>query len=323
MATERLQAILVTGGCGFIGSAFCKHLISNSFTVVNIDIMYPCSTTELTSSKDNYHFIYGDIKNKTLINDVLNTYKIDIVVHFAAQTHVDTSFTNPMLYTYDNVVGTHTLLEACRTYGKLSKFIQISTDEVYGENVIENAFTETSLLKPTNPYAASKASAEMFVHSYIHSYNFPAIIIRSNNIYGPGQFHEKVIPKFIFQLFDNKKITIHGNGNQLRSFLYIDEAVNAILSVMFQGKIGEIYNISSIDEISISELAKQMIALIKPDNLDLITYVEDRQFNDKRYWIKSDPLFKLGWKQQISLDVGLKQTIDWFKNVNRETYWKI
>lgn len=318
--------ILVTGGCGFIGSAFCKHMIENySFTIVNIDYLYPCSTSELTTSHHNYHFIHGDIKNKELITTVLHKYNINLVVHFAAQTHVDTSFTNPMIYTHDNVIGTHTLLESCRSYGKLTKFIQISTDEVYGENLHDDqAFTETSLLKPTNPYAASKASAEMFVNSYIHSYNFPAIIIRSNNIYGPGQFHEKVIPKFLFQLLDNNKITIHGSGKQLRSFLYVDDAVSAILCVMFQGKLGEIYNISSTDEVSVYELASQMISSIKPgdDPNDWITYVEDRNFNDKRYWIQSTPLFQLGWKQQYGLTAGLSKTIEWFKQVNRDTYWK-
>jgi UDP-glucose 4,6-dehydratase len=315
--------ILVTGGCGFIGSAFCKHMIENhSFTIVNLDFLYPCSTSELTTSHGNYHFIHGDIKNKKLITRILTEYNINIVIHFAAQTHVDTSFTNPMMYTHDNVVGTHTLLEACRLYGKLEKFIQISTDEVYGENS-DNAFTETSLLKPTNPYAASKASAEMFVNSYIHSYNFPAIIIRSNNIYGPGQFHEKVIPKFMFQLLDDKKITIQGSGDQLRSFLYIDDAVSAILCVMFNGKLGEIYNISSSDEITIYDLATRMISIVKgEDSSKWITYVEDRNFNDKRYWIKSEPLFQLGWKQTYSLNVGLPKTIEWFNQVDREKYWK-
>ena len=217
--------LLVTGGCGFIGAAFCRRILKQHpyFTLVNIDYLYPCSTvsTDLTDSSGNYYFVKGDIKDKALLDTLLNKYAIDVIVHFAAQSHVDTSFTNPMLYTYDNVIGTQTLLEASRNYGKLKRFIQISTDEVYGENVSGNklAFTEVSLLKPTNPYAASKASAEMMVHSYIHSYNLPAIIIRSNNIYGPGQYPEKVVPKFMFQLLDGKKMMIQGSGNQLRSFL--------------------------------------------------------------------------------------------------------
>lgn len=326
MNTMRL---LVTGGCGFIGAAFCRRILKQHpyFTLVNIDFLYPCSTVanDLTDSSGNYTFVKGDIKNRSLLDSILNTHNIDVIVHFAAQSHVDTSFTNPMLYTYDNVIGTHTLLEAARHYGKLKRFIQISTDEVYGENASGNklAFTEVSLLKPTNPYAASKASAEMMVHSYIHSYNLPAIVIRSNNIYGPGQYPEKVVPKFMFQLLDNQKLTLQGSGNQLRSFLYVDDAVDAVLCVLFQGEIGEIYNISSADEISIHDLAKRMLALVKPGEKldDWITYIEDRNFNDKRYWIESEPLRLLGWKQQWDLERGLKETVEWFKNVDRSTYW--
>jgi len=321
--------LLVTGGCGFIGAAFCRRILKQHpyFTLVNIDYLYPCSTvsTDLTDSSGNYYFVKGDIKDKALLDTLLNKYAIDVIVHFAAQSHVDTSFTNPMLYTYDNVIGTQTLLEASRNYGKLKRFIQISTDEVYGENVSGNklAFTEVSLLKPTNPYAASKASAEMMVHSYIHSYNLPAIVIRSNNIYGPGQYPEKVVPKFMFQLLNGKKMMIQGSGNQLRSFLYVDDAVDAVLCVVFQGEIGEIYNISSVDEISICDLAKNLLTMVKSDEKveDWITYTEDRNFNDKRYWIESEPLRLLGWKQLWNLERGLKTTVEWFKNVNRESYW--
>jgi len=321
--------ILVTGGCGFIGSAFCRRLKKQHayLTLVNIDKMYPCSTQspDLTTSYDNYTFVKGDIANIKLIETIIDEHNIDTIVHFAAQSHVDTSFTNPMTYTQDNVIGTHSLLEAVRKSGSIKKFIQISTDEVYGENTYGdmNAFTESSLLKPTNPYAASKASAEMFVHSYLHSYNIPAIIIRSNNVYGPGQYPEKVIPKFIFQLMDNQKITIQGSGHQLRSFLYVEDAVDAVLCVLFQGKIGEIYNISSQDEISIKELATKLLHYIKPESAldDNIQYIEDRNFNDKRYWIESQPLAKLGWKPQWTLEKGLTSTIQWFNIVNRETYW--
>ena len=321
--------LLVTGGCGFIGSGFCRRLQKQHpyMTLVNIDFLYPCSTVaaDLTESKDNYFFVKGDIKDRGLLDRLLVDHSIDTVVHFAAQSHVDTSFTNPMLYTQDNVIGTHTLLEACRAYGKVTRFVHISTDEVYGENHAGagTAFTETSLLKPTNPYAASKASAEMFVHSYIHSYNMPILVIRSNNVYGPGQFPEKVIPKFMFQLLDGKKLTLQGSGNQLRSFLHVEDAVDAVLCVMFQGEIGEIYNISSKDELSIRDLAGQMLAVLSPEEKleDRIVYVEDRHFNDKRYWIESEPLKRLGWKQRVPFEEGLRSTIDWFKAVDRKTYW--
>lgn len=320
--------ILVTGGCGFIGSGFTRRLIQQFpfMTVVNIDYLYPCSTkaSDLTVSHDNYYFVHGDIKDKALIESILRDYKIDTIVHFAAQSHVDTSFTNPMLYTHDNVIGTHSLLEASRTVGTIKKFVHISTDEVYGENSHGETFkTEESLLKPTNPYAASKAGAEMLVHSYLHSFQFPAVIIRSNNVYGIGQYPEKVIPRFAFLLKDNKKLTLQGSGQQLRSFLHIDDAVDAVLCVMFQGHVGEIYNISSKDEISIRELAERMLAIMKPgENIaDWIEYIEDRHFNDQRYWIQSEPLRRLGWKQRVDFDKGLRETIEWFNGVDRDMYW--
>jgi len=318
--------LLVTGGCGFIGAAFCRRIVKQHpyLTLINIDCLYPCSTvsSDLTTSKDNYTFVRGDIKNKDLLVKILEKYNIDTVIHFAAQSHVDTSFTNPLMYTNDNILGTHVLLEACRTWNNIKRFIQISTDEVYGENK-NNIFSESSLLKPTNPYAASKASAEMLVHSYSHSYNLPVIIIRSNNVYGPGQYPEKVLPRFIFQLMDGQKLTIQGSGNQLRSFLYVEDAVDAVLCVMFQGETGEIYNISSNDEISILQVASTLLKTFRPGELleNNITFIEDRNFNDKRYWIESEPLKKLGWKQQWDMQTGLQATIDWFKFVNRNSYW--
>jgi UDP-glucose 4,6-dehydratase len=321
------MGILITGGCGFIGSGFCRRILKQHpyLKLVNIDCLYPCSTVsdDLLDSKGNYTFIKGNL-NTLDLDSIMNTYNIDIVIHFAAQSHVDTSFTNPLIYTKDNIMGTHMLLEASRKWGKIKKFIQISTDEVYGENTnTVSAFTETSLLKPTNPYAASKASAEMLVHSYMHSYNLPAVIIRSNNIYGPGQYPEKVLPKFLFQLIDKKKLTIQGSGCQLRSFLYIEDVIDAILCIMFQGEIGQIYNISSTDEISILALAEKLVALLMPgEKMDnWIEFIEDRNFNDKRYWIESNLLHKLGWKQQWSLDRGLVETVRWFQQVDRLRYW--
>lgn len=321
--------LLVTGGCGFIGAGFCRRILADYpwITLVNLDCLYPCSTVaaDLTTNRDGYVFVRGDIKDRTLVDRLLQEHRIDTVVHFAAQSHVDTSFTDPMLYTHDNVVGTHALLEASRVSGHVRRFVHISTDEVYGQNNHgEGAFTETSLLKPTNPYAASKAAAEMFVHSYVHSYGFPAIVIRSNNVYGPGQYPEKVIPKFLFNLFEDKPVTIQGSGNQLRSFLHIDDAVTAVLCVLFDGRIGEIYNISSRDEISIRELAERLVRATKGAEADLrqwIRYGEDRHFNDQRYWITSEPLERLGWRQSVDLETGLRGTIEWFRGVDRRAYW--
>ena len=320
--------ILITGGCGFIGAGFTRQICKKypTATIINIDCLNPCSSQskDLTENHDNYIFVQGDIKNTLLVQNTLNTYKPDTVVHFAAQSHVDTSFTDPIMYTNDNVLGTHVLLEACRQVGCVKKFIHISTDEVYGENGKDDGVkTEESLLKPTNPYAATKAAAEMLVHSYTHSYQFPAVIIRSNNVYGPGQYPEKVIPKFIQQLQRGEKLTIQGSGQQLRSFLYLDDAVSAIECVMFQGHVGSVYNISSDHEISIMDLAKQLITKIRgveSVTADWITHIEDRNFNDSRYWIKSEPLARLGWSQRVSFEEGLNQTIEWYR-VTEPSYW--
>jgi UDP-glucose 4,6-dehydratase len=319
--------LLVTGGCGFIGSAFCRRLRRDyaHIPLVNLDLLYPCSTVapDLTTDASNYVFVHGDIKDRALVDHVLAQHRIDTIVHFAAQSHVDTSFTNPMLYTQDNVVGTHTLLEAARAAG-IQRFVHISTDEVYGQNNHgQGAFTEESLLKPTNPYAASKAAAEMFVHSYVHSFGFPAIIIRSNNVYGPGQYPEKVIPKFLYRLFDNKPVQIQGSGNQLRSFLYTEDAAEAVLCVLFEGALGEIYNISSHDEISIRTLAETLIGMVKPGETvsNWIEYGEDRHFNDQRYWIESEPLRRLGWQQRVRLEEGLRRTVEWYRGVDKGAYW--
>ena len=322
--------LLVTGGAGFIGSAFCRRLRKDypQFVLVNLDCLYPCSTSTATSAatsvdgSGSYTFVKGNLRDGRLLNVLLKEHAIDTVVHFAAQSHVDTSFTDPLSYTQDNVVGTHTLLEACRTYGAIKRFVHISTDEVYGENT-GAVFTETSLLKPTNPYAATKASAEMLVHSYIHSYGLPAVVIRSNNVYGPGQYPEKVIPKFIFQLLDGKPLTIQGSGHQLRSFLYVEDAVDAVLCVLFQGALGEVYNISSSDELSIRELARTLVTSIRPAASfeESLTFIEDRHFNDKRYWIESKPLAALGWRQKVPFAEGLAATVDWYRAVDRTTYW--
>jgi UDP-glucose 4,6-dehydratase len=321
--------ILVTGGCGFIGAGFCRRMIHTFpfLKIVNIDCLYPCSTkaSDLITNAQNYTFLHGNICNTNLLLSTFVTHDIDTVIHFAAQSHVDTSFTNSFQYTKDNIMGTHSLLEAMRLYGKIKRFLHISTDEVYGENTHteQSAKTEESLLKPSNPYAATKVGAEMLVHSYMYSYNLPAIILRANNVYGPGQYHEKVIPKFILQLLQGKPVTIQGSGSQLRSFLHLEDMVDAVLFILYQGEIRGIYNVSSVDEVSVSSVAERLIRLIYPtDSVKTwISYVEDRNYNDKRYWTQSEKLRALGWHQKISFDRGLRETLTWFQTVDTNTYW--
>jgi len=302
--------ILITGGCGFIASNFINYIFDKieNINIVNLDAMYYCAredyvNTEIRNSA-NYTFIKGNTSNKDLVNNILYSHKINYVINFAAQSHVCNSFSNPIQYTKDNILGTHILLDCCYHYhidNKITKFIHISTDEVYGESCInddnDNKKTEASILCPTNPYSATKAGAELIVQSYYHSFNFPIIITRSNNIYGKNQYHEKLIPKFIKQIKNNEKVTIHGNGETIRSFLHVDDLCFAFKLIIENGKIGEIYNIGSEDEYSVLDIAKILIKKLKKTDTisEFIDYVEDRPFNDKRYWISDNKIKKLGW----------------------------
>ena len=316
------QNILVTGGCGFIASNFINNYFYKNLNcnIVNIDAMYYCADInnikeEIRENK-RYKFIKGNICNSDLITEILQNYNIDCVIHFAAQSHVQNSFDNALLYTQDNVLGTHTLLHCIKEYNKIKRFIHVSTDEVYGESLLddnETKKTESSILCPTNPYAASKAGAELIAQSYYKSFNLPIIITRGNNVYGPNQYPEKVIPLFIKLLKEDKKLTIQGNGSNVRGFLHVTDVCNAFELILEKGVIGEIYNIGSDEqyEYSILELAKILIKLIKNTNnyTDFITYIEDRPFNDKRYYISNEKVKKLGWQINVNFMDGLKKLI--------------
>jgi UDP-glucose 4,6-dehydratase len=244
----------------------------------------------------------------------LKSYQIDTVIHFAAQSHVDNSFGNSIQFTMDNILGTHNLLECCRVYGNIKKFIHISTDEVYGEvDLNHEGCTERSLLNPTNPYAATKAGAEFLVKSYYYSYKLPIIITRGNNVYGPGQYPEKLIPKFITSLLKDQKCTIHGQGESRRNFIYVDDVSEAVETILFYGQIGHTYNIGTSNEYSVLEVF-DILSNKLDKSKDLKEFVEDRLFNDYRYSINSESLRSLGWKQQINFDEGLEKTIEWIKN---------
>ena len=239
---------------------------------------------------------------------ILQKHNVDTVIHFAAQSHVQNSFSDALQYTKDNVLGTHMLLEACRKYGKIEKFIHVSTDEVYGESMLnseETKKTEESVLCPTNPYAATKAGAELIAQSYYHSFKMPIIITRGNNVYGPNQYPEKLIPKFIKLLKEDKKVTIQGDGSNVRAFLHVDDVCSAFQLILEKGKIGEIYNIGSDEEseLSVSEVAKLLIKEIKGiENYEAwIEYIEDRPFNDKRYYISNKKVKDLGWEIKVGL----------------------
>ena len=315
--------LLVTGGCGFIGSNFINYYFpkNNITKLVNIDVMYYCAKEENINDNirknSKYVFIQGNLTDDDLVKTVLIQHKITHVIHFAAQSHVQNSFEDSLKFTNDNILGTHVLLEACRKYGNLVKFIHVSTDEVYGEsmNTIEETHkTEHSILCPTNPYAATKAGAELIAQSYNHSYKMPIIITRGNNVYGPNQYPEKLIPLFIKLLKENKKVTVQGNGDSVRAFLHAYDTARAFEYILEKGQVGEIYNIGCDEgmEFSVMQIAHILIKLIKnTENYDdWIEYIEDRPFNDKRYYISNQKLKDLGWSINIDLMTGLKNLVD-------------
>jgi len=322
--------LLVTGCCGFSGSNFVNHYFktNSEVEIVNLDAMYYCAAEtnidEDIRNSNRYHLIKGNLCSFDLIANILNIYQIDTVIHFAAQSHVQNSFDDALQYTRDNVVGTHTLLEACRKYGKIVRFIHISTDEVYGESMIsenEEKKHEGSVLCPTNPYAATKAAAELIAKSYYHSFKMPIIITRGNNVYGPNQYPEKLVPRFIQQLLEGNQVTIQGDGSNVRALLHVNDVCSALQLVLEKGRIGEIYNIGSDDdqEFTVSHVAEILIEKIMntQDYNKWITYIEDRPFNDKRYYISNQKVKDLGWVIRTDFDSGIDHLIQKMKHTNK------
>lgn len=322
-----MRHILVTGGSGFIGSHFLReHRKKHPEDVlINIDRLDYCS--HLPQIEQPYTFVKGDICDASLVSYILRTYKIDVVVHFAAQSHVDNSFGNSLSFTRDNIIGTHTLLECCRVFGGVKTFVHFSTDEVYGEvDRDHEGCTEKSLLNPTNPYAASKAAAEFLARSYYHSYKLPIIITRCNNVYGSHQYPEKLIPNFITSILKGKKCQIHGKGQQRRAFIHAVDVANAVDFILQNDSklYGEIVNIGTKNEFSVIDILKYVVQSMKGLNVSLFDYseyVEDpRPFNDARYAVDASVLQSLGWKEQIPFEEGLRETIQWY-DANQDFVW--
>ena len=316
-----MKNLLVTGGCGFIGSNFINYVFKQEkYNIINVDALYYCANKEnvlpeIRNSK-HYTFIKGNLTNKDFLEHILETYQVQEVIHFAAQSHVENSFEDSLQYSQDNILGTHILLECCRKYGNIEKFIHVSTDEVYGESFLdmnEEKKTEQSILCPTNPYAATKAGAELIAQSYFHSFKMPIIITRGNNVYGPNQYPEKLIPKFIKMLENNQNVTIQGDGSCVRAFLHSYDAARAFETILEKGKIGEIYNIGCDEhmEYSVFEIAKFLIKNIKKTTQygQYITYIQDRPFNDQRYYISNQKLKDLGWDVSIDFKDGCKELL--------------
>ena len=316
--------LLVTGGAGFIGSNFIKYMLANSnHNIINVDkLTYAGNLDNLKDIADhkNYKFIKGDICNQELIKQVVGQ-NIDMIINFAAESHVDRSLDNPNLFFKTNVLGTQILLDAA-VENDIKKFIQISTDEVYGPGQTGEFHTEEDTLAPTNPYAASKASADLLVLSYQHTYGLPINITRSTNNYGPYQYPEKIIPLFITNLLENKKVPLYGDGRHIRDWLYVKDHCRAIELIINKGKTGEIYNISSNNRFKNIELTKKILTNLNKSE-EYIEYVKDRQGHDRAYFIDASKIKEqLNWQPEYDFFKGLKETIHWYKS-NKKWWQKI
>lgn len=313
--------VLVTGGLGFIGSNFIEYILAKDPTVevINVDKCDYVSTEKNVQCTERYTYIKGDITEKFHMAHIFTEFQPEIVIHFAAQSHVDNSFESSFQFTKDNVLGTHVLLDAALKYGRLKKFIHISTDEVYGEVPPGYVSSVDSVLNPTNPYAASKAAAEIYVRAYAHSWRLPCIITRGNNVFGPKQYPEKLIPLFVNQILDGKPCTVHGSGESRRNFIHVDDVSSAIETIMNKGEIGAIYNIGTHNEYCVNEIFQKVRSFMNQD-AECIR-VQDRPFNDSRYCIDSSALEALGWSEKRNFDEALKETIQWY-TANRN-WWSL
>ncbi|RWW32762.1 hypothetical protein GW17_00002545 [Ensete ventricosum] len=321
MATYEPKNILITGAAGFIASHVANRLVRNypQYKIVVLDKLDYCSNLRNLNpsrSSPNFRFVKGDIGSADLVNYLLITESIDTIMHFAAQTHVDNSFGNSFEFTTNNIYGTHVLLEACKVTGQVRRFIHVSTDEVYGETdedaVVGNH--EASQLLPTNPYSATKAGAEMLVMAYGRSYGLPVITTRGNNVYGPNQFPEKLIPKFILLAMRGQPLPIHGDGSNVRSYLYCEDVAEAYEVVLHKGEVGHVYNIGTKKERRVIDVAVDICKLFSLDPDTVIKFVDNRPFNDQRYFLDDQKLKNLGWSEKTIWEEGLKKTMEWYMN---------
>ncbi|MBO8159219.1 dTDP-glucose 4,6-dehydratase [Thermosyntropha sp.] len=324
-----MKTYLITGGAGFIGSNFIHYLMQkygDEVLVINVDkLTYAGNLSNLENIQDrnNYFFIRADINDRKALELVFNKYKPDIVINFAAESHVDRSINYPRIFTYTNISGTQVLLDYALKYS-VSKYVQISTDEVYGSLGEQGFFTEKSLLKPSSPYSASKASADLMVEAYYKTYGLPVNITRCSNNYGPFQSPEKLIPLVIEHALNNKPVPVYGNGMNIRDWIFVKDHCRAVDYIANQAKAGEIYNIGANCEMENIRLIRLIIDLLKEllpyddkrrimINYDLITFVEDRKGHDFRYAVDSRKIRDdLGWRPEVSFEEGIRLTIEWY-----------
>lgn len=315
------KTLLITGGAGFIGSNFIRHILEKypSYKVINYDVLsYAGNLDNLRdfSEHPNYQFVHGDICDRASVNKVFRQ-KIDVVLNFAAETHVDRSIGDPGQFILTDMYGTHVLLEQCRK-SDVERYIQISTDEIYG-SIEEGSFYETSPISPNNPYSASKAGADCLCRSYKITYNYPIIITRSSNNYGPYQYPEKFIPLFTINALRNEPLPLYGDGLNVRDWLYVKDNCEGIDLILHKGELGEIYNIGGDQERQNIEVAK-LIIKYTDRSPELIRPVSDRKGHDRRYSLNCDKIKELGWNPGTQFEQGLQETVKWYRD--NEWWWK-
>lgn len=308
--------ILVTGGAGFIGSCFIRHMLSTypDYKIVNLDALtYAGNLENLYDIKDNpnYEFVNGDICDKHLVRQIVSG--VDAIINFAAESHVDRSITGPEVFIDTNVKGTLNLLQAANEF-HIERYLQISTDEVYGSLGETGYFTEETPIAPNSPYSASKASADMLVRAYHETYGLPTLITRCSNNYGPYQYPEKIIPYFITRLLNNEKAPVYGDGMNVRDWIYVYDHCKAIDMVFHKGRIGEVYNIGGHSERTNIELARILLDAMNKDE-SCIEFVQDRPGHDRRYAVCTDKITnELGWTPTFTFEEGILLTVDWYMN---------
>ncbi len=322
--------ILVTGGAGFIGSEFIRLATKEEYKVVVVDkLTYAGDLKRLKEAKGKFDFCKIDIYNEKKVNDIFKKHKPEIVVHFAAETHVDRSILGSTPFVKTNIMGTQNLLDAARE-NNIKRFIYISTDEVYGD-IEKGQFYEHTPINPSSPYSATKAAADLLVKSYVRTFDFPGIIIRPSNNYGPWQYPEKFVPVIIYKALQNEKIPVYGRGLNVREWLYVSDCASAVLAVMKRGRVGEAYNVGSgIEKKNINVVKTLLNVLNKPESL--IEFVKDRPGHDYRYSLDFSKIKEeLNWSPKIDFENGIEKTVSWYKkNLNwleskvayLSNYWK-
>ncbi|MFA6512085.1 MAG: dTDP-glucose 4,6-dehydratase [Patescibacteria group bacterium] len=315
--------ILLTGGAGFMGSNAIRYFLKHrpDIEIVNLDkLTYAGNLANLKDLEDDprYRFVQGDIANEIAVEEVFATHQFDAVINYAAETHVDRSILDPDAFIFTDVIGTYRLLEAVKRH-KVPRFIQISTDEVYGA-VPKGETDEEAAFRPSSPYSASKAGADHLIEAYIKTFEVPAIITHSCNFFGPYQYPEKLIPLFITNLLEDKKVPVYGDGKQVREWIYTEDHCHAILTILEKGELGQTYNIGTGERINNIEFTQKLLELLELGE-DMIEHVKDRPAHDVRYAIDSGKLRKkLDWKPDVSFEEGVKRTVEWYKA--NEDWWK-